>query len=316
MKISVVVPVYGCKAALRQLYERTVRAVSQLTDDFELVLVNDHCPQNSWEVIEELCKTDKRVVGINLSRNFGQIKALTAGLDYCSGDWVVVMDCDLQDRPEEIINLYNKAMEGYDVVFARRKERQDSFMKKAVSAVFYKINDYFSDGNYDPSVCNFSISKKIVIDNYCKLREQNRAFVIFIMRMGFNVTSIDVVHDKRAEGKSSYNFKRRFKLASEIILSQSNKPLLLSIRLGVLISTLSFLFIVFLIIKYFVTKEMLSGWTSLIASIYFIGGLLMINLGVIGVYIGNIFNETKHRPLYIIRDILNGNDSKKEEMEV
>jgi glycosyltransferase involved in cell wall biosynthesis len=309
MKISVIVPVYGCRAALRTLYERVVSSVSKIADDFELILVNDRCPQNSWEVIKELCAEDKRVVGINLARNFGQIKAITAGLDYCSGDWVVVMDCDLQDRPEEIIRLYKKAVdEDYDVVFAKRRQRKDSALKKVMSRAFYKVYNYFSDGCYDPDICNFSISKKKVIENYCRMREENRGFVIFMMWLGFRRTSIDVEHDERFEGRSSYGLKKRFKLASEIILSQSNKPLLFTVKLGVAISLASLIAIICLVINYFVTKQVLTGWTSLIVSIYLIGGLLMVNIGVVGIYVGSIFNESKRRPLYVTDEILNGND--------
>ena len=312
MKISVVVPVYGCRAALRQLYERVVKSVTQITDDFELILVNDRCPQNSWEVIKEICAEDKRVVGLNLARNFGQIKAITAGLDYCSGDWVVVMDCDLQDRPEEIIRLYNKAVEGgYDVVFAKRKQRKDSPIKKAMSRAFYKVYNYFSDGCYDPDVCNFSISKKKVIDNYCRMREQDRGFVIFMMWLGFKRTCIEVEHDERFEGKSSYSLRKRFKLAFEIILSQSNKPLLFTVRLGALISAASLVAIIYFIVRYFITKQVLTGWTSLIVSIYLIGGLLMVNVGVVGIYVGNIFNESKKRPLYVTDEILNAEEKQR-----
>lgn len=312
MKMSVVVPVYGCRAALRQLYERVVKSVTQITDDFELILVNDRCPQNSWEVIKEICAEDKRVVGLNLARNFGQIKAITAGLDYCSGDWVVVMDCDLQDRPEEIIRLYNKAVEGgYDVVFAKRKQRKDSPIKKAMSRAFYKVYNYFSDGCYDPDVCNFSISKKKVIDNYCRMREQDRGFVIFMMWLGFKRTCIEVEHDERFEGKSSYSLRKRFKLAFEIILSQSNKPLLFTVRLGALISAASLIAIIYFIVRYFITKQVLTGWTSLIVSIYLIGGLLMVNVGVVGIYVGNIFNESKKRPLYVTDEILNAEEKQR-----
>lgn len=310
--MSVVVPVYGCRAALRQLYERVVKSVTQITDDFELILVNDRCPQNSWEVIKEICAEDKRVVGLNLARNFGQIKAITAGLDYCNGDWVVVMDCDLQDRPEEIIRLYNKAVEGgYDVVFAKRKQRKDSPIKKAMSRAFYKVYNYFSDGCYDPDVCNFSISKKKVIDNYCRMREQDRGFVIFMMWLGFKRTCIEVEHDERFEGKSSYSLRKRFKLAFEIILSQSNKPLLFTVRLGALISAASLIAIIYFIVRYFITKQVLTGWTSLIVSIYLIGGLLMVNVGVVGIYVGNIFNESKKRPLYVTDEILNAEEKQR-----
>ena len=135
-KISVVIPIYGCKGALVELYERLTKSLKQITNNYEIILVNDNCPQNSWEVIEQITDKDEKVVGIELSRNFGQMKAILAGLDYSTGDYVVVMDCDLQDKPEEIINLYNKINEGYDVVFAKRKNRKDSFFKILVSKMF------------------------------------------------------------------------------------------------------------------------------------------------------------------------------------
>ena len=139
MELSVVIPVYGCKAALHELYERLTDTLAKITDDYEIILVNDSCPQDSWSVIEKICESDKKVVGIDLSRNFGQAKAVTAGLDHSSGEWVVVMDCDLQDKPEEIIKLYNKAQEGYDVVFAKRVDRKDTSIKIFFSKMFYRI---------------------------------------------------------------------------------------------------------------------------------------------------------------------------------
>ena len=161
MDISVVIPVYGCRAALEELHERLQKTLSSMVKEYEIILVNDNCPQNSWEVIQQLCQKDSHVVGIELARNFGQIQAITAGLDYSTGDWVVVMDCDLQDRPEEIINLYNKAIkEEYDVVFARRKSRKDSFSKILVSKLFYKIYSFATDMEYDSTLCNFSISNR------------------------------------------------------------------------------------------------------------------------------------------------------------
>lgn len=309
MEISVVIPVYGCKGAISELHRRLVNSLEKITSKFEIIMVNDCCPQNSWEEIVKLCEQDKRVVGINMARNFGQIKAITAGLDNAKGNWVVVMDCDLQDRPEEIVNLYNKAQEGFDVVFARRVNRHDKCLKKLLSKAFYKVYDYFTDGNMDSTICNFSISKKIVIENYCKMREQNRAFTLFVKWLGFNQTAIDVDHNDRAEGESSYNLRRRFKMAFEIITSQSNKPLRMSISVGAIMSIVSFLFVIYRIIYYFVTGVSITGWTSIIVSIYLVGGLLLMNLGIMGIYIGNIFNEAKGRPLYIMKDYIN----KKEE---
>lgn len=312
MDISVVIPMYGCKAAVRELHQRLVKTLEQITEDFEIIMVNDACPQNSWEVIEEICKEDRRVKGIEMARNFGQIKAITAGLDYSTGDWVVVMDCDLQDRPEEILNLYNKAQEGYDVVFARRANRKDSPLKVFVSKIFYKIYSFASDGNYDPAICNFSISRRVVIDNYCKMRELHRAFVIYVKWLGFRQTAIDVEHNERYEGKSSYNMKKRMKMAGEILTSQSDKLLRFTVSFGFLMTLASFIAIIVLIIRYFY-GNVATGWTSIIATNCLIGGIIIMVVGLVGIYVGNIFMQTKQRPLYVVRQILN--DEKEEEQE-
>ncbi len=310
MDISVVIPVYGCKAALPELHRRLVESVSTITDSFEIILVDDHDSQNSWEEIEKICKKDKRVVGMHMARNFGQIRAITAGLDKSKGDWIVVMDCDLQDRPEAIPDLYAKAQEGFDVVFARREGRKDSFITKFLSRSFYKVYDYFTDGNFDPSICNFSISKRIVIEQYCNMREQNRAFTMFIKWLGFKQTSIDMTADARYEGKSSYNLKRKIRMASEIITSQSNRPLYFSIKVGFIISFLALISIIYLIVRQFVIGDFESGWPSIVASIYFMGGMILSAIGVVGIYIGNIFSEVKKRPLYVISETLNGEEEK------
>lgn len=310
MDISVVIPVYGCRAAIPELHERLCRCLEKLVDEFEIILVDDSCPQNSWEEIEKICREDSRVVGLRLSRNFGQIKAITAGLDQSKGDWIVVMDCDLQDRPEAIEDLYKKAQEGYDVVFARRKDRKDSAITKFCSKFFYKIYDYFTDGNFDNAICNFSISKRVVIDNYCRMREQNRAYTLFIKWLGFKQATIDADADARFEGKSSYNFRRKIKMAFEFITAQSNKPLLFSVKIGFVIALISFIYILTLIIRKLAIGNLNIGWTSVIASIYLVGGILLCAMGVVGIYVGNIFNEAKNRPLYVVAEKLNDNEKK------
>lgn len=309
MDISVVIPVYGCRAALPELHRRLCDSLTKITDKFEIILVDDFCPQNSWEEIQKICKQDSRVVGMHMSRNFGQIRAITAGLDKSKGDWVVVMDCDLQDNPEAIVDLYQKAQEGYDVVFARRKGRKDSAVTKFLSKCFYKVYDYFTDGNFDNAICNFSISKRIVIDNYCRMREQNRAYTLFIKWLGFKQTAIDIDADERFEGKSSYNLHRKMKMAFEVITSQSNKPLMFSVKAGFVIALISLLYIIVLVLRKMIIGNISIGWTSMIASIYLVGGILLCAIGVVGIYVGNIFNETKRRPLYIIEQCLNDNDN-------
>jgi len=307
MEISVVIPVYGCKNGLKPLHERLTASLGAITNDYEIILVNDCCPQNSWEEIRGICERDSRVTGINFSRNFGQIRAITAGLDQSKGDWVVVMDCDLQDRPEDIEILYNKAKEGYDVVFCRREHRKGKLLTKFFSGMFYKAFSYFTDSNYDPQISNFSICRRIVIDNYCKMREQNRAYAIFIRWLGFDSAFVNIEHNDRIEGKSSYSFRRRINLAMEIITAQSNKMLQLSIKIGFAMSLISLIVGVYHIVANWLTETRVNimGWTSMFVSMFFLAGLVLINLGVIGIYIGNIFDEVKSRPLYVIKDILN-----------
>ena len=303
-KISVVIPVYGCRAALPELYRKLTENLQKITENYEIILVNDNCPQNSWEVIEEICSRDERVKGIEFSRNFGQMKAILAGLDYADGDWTVVMDCDLQDRPEEIPNLYAKAIEGYDAVFARRKERKDNKLKVFLANQFYKVYRFATDGNYDGAICNFSIINRKVVDAYCSMREQHRGYVMYINWLGFKRTAIDVEHNDRYEGKSSYTFKKRINMALELLTSQSDKILRLTAGLGFFMSFISFLVIIGLVIYHFVA-DVSVGWTSIIASNFLVGGLIIMVVGMVGVYVGNIFMQTKGRPLYIVRQILN-----------
>jgi len=305
MDISVVIPVYGCRKALNELYERLTNVLSKMTKNYEIILVNDNCPQNSLEVIKEICKKDKKVVGIELSRNFGQMKAILAGLDYSSGEWVVVMDCDLQDRPEEIPNLYKKAQEGYDVVFARRAQRKDSFFKVLVSKIFYKIYSIAADMNYDSSLCNFSICNRKVIDSYCKMREEHRAYVMYIQWLGFKQAVIDVEHNERYEGKSSYNFKKRLKMASDILFSQSDKLLKIIVSFGFIVTFISLLAVIYLVVHYFLNPDTLQGWTSLLAITCLMSGIIISVVGVVGIYVGNIFTQIKERPIYVTREIYN-----------
>lgn len=304
MDYSVVIPVYGCRNALPELHKRLTDTLTQITKDYEIILVNDGCPQNSWEVIEELCKSDGHVKGIELSRNFGQMKAILAGLDYCTGEWITVMDCDLQDRPEDILRMYEKAKEGYDVVFARRTKRRDPFFKSLVSKLFYKIYDFATNGNYDGALCNFSVVKSDVIKNYCKMREQHRGYVMYLNWLGYRRAVVDVERDPRFEGKSSYTLKKRIQMAFELITSQSDKILRLTVGIGFIMTLISLIAIIVIIVQYF-TIHVSPGWTSIVVSNFLIGGLMIMTIGIVGIYVGNIFMQTKGRPLYVVRQILN-----------
>lgn len=304
MDLSVVIPVYGCPEALPELHRRLTEVLRSLSASYEIILVNDGCPRNSWQQIEALCAQDPHVVGVELSRNFGQIKALTAGLDQSRGDRVVVMDCDLQDRPEEIPNLLHKAEEGYDVVFACRRARHDPPLKVLLSRIFYKVYSLAAEVPYDPALCNFSVSRRRVIDSYCSMRETHRAFVMYIQWLGFRTATLEVEHNDRFAGRSGYDLKKRLRLAAEILTSQSDKLLKLMVWTGFFIAGLSLLAVFINVVRYFV-MHIQPGYSSLISAIFLMGGLEIAATGVAGIYIGNIFMEVKKRPLYVVRTILN-----------
>ncbi len=311
MLISVVIPVYSCRKALPELHRRLSESLSTITDRYEIIYVNDACPQDSWSEISRICDEDNHAVGIEMARNFGQMKAILAGLDHSCGEYIVVMDCDLQDRPEEIVRMYDKIQEDYDIVFARRADRKDGKFKVLVSRMFYKVYEYASDTKYDGTISNFSMVRRRVIDYYCQMREQSRSYVIYLKWLGFRQAYIDVEHDERFEGKSSYTFKKRLNMAIDILTSQSDKILRMTVKLGFLITLLSILAVIFLTVQYY-TIKVAPGWTSTIAVNCLICGILLISNGVVGTYVGNIFMQTKERPLYVIRQIKNDSSSKTE----
>ncbi|WP_181348030.1 glycosyltransferase family 2 protein [Thalassobacillus sp. CUG 92003] len=303
--ISVVVPVYGCQSCLRELCERLRTTIARIPARYEILLINDASPDHAWETIVQLCEEDEQVKGIDLARNFGQHYAITAGLDHTSGDWVVVMDCDLQDRPEEIATLFNIAQQGYEVVFAKRVFRQDKLNKRLLSKLFYRVYDYFTGTSSDHTVANFSMAEKKVIEGFRQMKEQNRLYPLFLQWMGYKTASIAVEHNGRSEGVSSYNLKKLVTLATDTIIAQSNKPLRLSIQFGFFISLGSFLYGLYLFTRYFFMDYHVEGWTSVMVSMYFIAGLMFFNFGILGLYIGKVFDEAKARPLYLIREQLN-----------
>ena len=298
--ISIVIPVYKAEECLHELYRRLSCSVSSVTEDFELILVEDCGGDKSWEIINELASKDARVKGIQFSRNFGQHYGITAGLDHCDGDWVVVMDCDLQDRPEEVPRLYAKAQEGYDIVLARRGQRNDPPLKRITSLLFYKFFRYLADIDYDGEVGNFRIMSRKVVDSFRIMREQLRFFGGLVSWMGYSTASIGVQHDERFAGKTAYTFRKLWKLAIETIIAYSDKPLRLAIRFGFLISTMAFAYGAYIIYRGLMHGVPIPGWTSLIVSLYFLGGIIISILGIMGVYLGKTFDEVKRRPLYLI----------------
>jgi len=299
--ISIVVPVYGSDSTLVKLYERVAAAVAQIPASFELIFVDDCGPGHPWDLINEIAQRDSRVIGLKLSRNFGQHSAIMAGADAARGNWLVIMDCDLQDRPEEIPRLWAKAQEGHDVVVGCRVERQDSLLKRLTSQAFHWLFDYMAEQETDASQANFGIFSRKVIDVVKTLKEQPRIFLLLVRWAGFKVESIDIKHDMRTEGKSSYNFSRKLSLATNAIVSYSNKPLKLCIQFGFFMAFTAFCFGLWFLGRYFLFNYTVAGWTSVMVSLYFLSGILLFGMGILGIYIGRIFNQVKERPLYIVK---------------
>lgn len=297
--ISVVIPVYGSIDTLPELHERIVVTLEKITRNFELILVNDASPGNAWEAIRALVKKDARVRGLNLSRNFGQYPALTAGLRASRGEWIVVMDCDLQDQPEEIVQMYAKAQEGYAVVVGSRQMRHDTFLRRLFSRLFYATLSYLTGRAQDRSVANFGIYHRRVIDAVLSLPERMRYFSVMVRWVGFKTATVPVIHSKRQGGKSGYSFTKLLKLAVDIFLAHTEGPLRLIVKVGVVVTLCSGLYLTLLIIKNF-TAIPATPTQVLFGSLWLMFGLFTIMLGIIALYLGKTFDEVKGRPIYII----------------
>ncbi len=298
MLLSIISPVYRAENTLDQLVSRIQASIPE--GEYEIILVDDASPDNSWHKIEQLVEVHPEVRGIKLSRNFGQHYAITAGLDAAKGDWVVVMDCDLQDRPEEIPNLLAKAKEGFDVVLARRIDRQDNFFKRLSSKIFYRTLAWLTGSEQDETIGNFGLYHKKVIAEIIKMRESIRYFPTMVKWVGFKQSTIDVVHAGREEGTSNYNFKRLFNLALDIMLAYSDKPIRLVVKVGMLVAVSGFVFAFYTLYKYLSGEIIVAGYASLIISIWVLTGILLVTLGMVGLYVGKTFEGVKNRPIYII----------------
>lgn len=303
--ISVVIPVYRAERIVPVLCKRLVATLSQLGRSYEIILIDDRSPDASWEIMCQMAKDYPSIVAVRLSRNFGQHYAITAGLELATGDWTIIMDCDLQDQPEEIPHLLQAGEQGYDVVLARRKMRRGISGKRLFSRLFYWTLNLLSDYHIDPAVGSFRIMRRPVVQAYCGMRETARLFGGMVEWLGFETTSVEVEHAARFEGRSSYDLWSLTRLALDGICSFSNRPLYFSIGAGVLMSCLAGAFGASLIIRYLVHPHIgVPGWLSLITLTTFMGGLILLNLGVLGLYVGRIYDQTKGRPLYVVDRIV------------
>lgn len=306
--ISIVSPVYRAEEIVHELVSRLVAELSTITENFEIILVNDCSPDKSWDKMVEESKKDSRVKSVNLSRNFGQHYAISAGLSLVKGEWTVVMDCDLQDDPKEIPSLFAEAQKGFDVVFAKRQYRVDGFFKKLSSTLFHICYRYFSGIKTDKTIANFGIYNKKVIQEFNRMPEKARSFPSLVSYLGFKTTAIPVKHGARFAGETSYTLAKLIHLSFNVTIANSNKPLKLAVEWGFVLAGLSFLLAVYNLVAYNVGLIQVPGFTTTVFSIWFVGGLLLAMLGVVGLYVGKIFDQVKGRQLFIISEKVNFED--------
>lgn len=303
VQLTIITPVYGCANCLNELVAGIYQSMEEIKcQSFEILLVDDRAPDNPWPQILELSKKHEEVKGIRLSRNFGQHAAIQAGLRAATGNWVIVMDCDLQDQPSEIPKLYYKALEGYDIVLAQRLVRKDSWFKSKSSKWFYSTLSYLTETEIDPSVANFGIYHQKVIAAILSMGDYVRFFPSMASWVGFQKTSIPIDHANRPSGKSSYNLKSLLKLGLSVIISFSDKPLRIVVKFGFIITSLVLFAALFTLIRFLYGGIEVLGYTSLILSIWFLGGIVISLLGIVGLYLGKSFDQVKNRPVFIISE--------------
>ena len=304
--ISVVAPIFNESELINEFTKQVTTELEKIHPDYELIFVDDGSTDNSWEIIQELVRRESRILGIKFSKNFGHHYAITAGLNNSNGEWTIVMDSDLQDRPQVIPKLIDKALEGYDVVFVSRVDRPESLVYKVTQKMFYSTLNLLSGLKLDSTQANFSVLNRKVVEAFKQFPEQARFYGSTVKWLGFKRTSIKAQHGIRYSGSPSYTFKKRLTLASDIILSFSDRPLKFAIGLGTGISTLSVLVGGWILLRSLIGNYAVQGWSSLIVTIFFSTGVILIILGINGIYLSKIFNEVKSRPLYIIESIFKG----------
>lgn len=307
--LSVVSPVYGCEGCLEDLVLRVRSATAAAGMTLELLLVDDGSPDRSWDRIKEQASLYPEVRGLRLSRNFGQHYAIAAGIENARGELVAVMDCDLQDLPEELPRLVAAVRAGNDVAFAQRSERQDSAFKRLGSYAFYFLLSYLTDVRQDHSTANFGVFTRKVINIVNQMPESDRFFPLMVKWTGFQTALVPVRHAERLAGDSGYSLRKLVRLAVNVVLSYSDKPLRLVIKLGLAFSGVALLITALSVYRYSVGDVAVAGFTSVVASIWLLGGITIFCIGVTGLYLGRLFNDAKGRPYYILSEQINAPDS-------
>lgn len=309
MKISIIAPIYNEQETIQELYSRLINALQKDFTEFmyEIILVDDGSSDRSAYLLQKLSETDECLKSIIFSRNFGHHIAISAGLDHATGDYVVIMDGDLQDQPESIKVLYDKLQEGFDVVYAERLNKKFGFFKRACSSLFIRFMKSLMQEKIEINTTIFRIMTRQVVAEVKQLRENQRYLVGVIGWVGFKHTSVPVEHGIRKYGTTKYSFFKQLKLACNALFSFSEYPLRLITFLGFVFMCLSFILVSYLVVRYFFQSVSVQGWTSLIATVLFMGGVQLLVLGIMGEYLGRLYIEIKSRPLYVVRHFFNKN---------
>jgi polyisoprenyl-phosphate glycosyltransferase len=300
--LSIISPVYGCERCLEDLVDRIAAALSNRSEPFEVILVDDASPDGAWARITELAVGRPWLRGLRLSRNFGQHAAISAGLREARGDCVVVMDCDLQDRPEEIPALLAALGGGIEIALAQRVERRDSLPKRFSSWSFYKVLGWLTGVPYDHTTANFGAYTRKVIDIVNAMPEADRFFPLMIRWTGHRAAFVEVDHAQRGHGRSSYNARQLLKLALNVALSYSDKPLRMVVAMGLAFAGLALFVVVFSVYRYWLGDVQVAGFTGIVASVWLIGSAILSSVGILGLYLGRLFNDSKRRPHFVIAE--------------
>lgn len=296
---------YNEEEVIHESYKRLTKVMKSTNESYELIFVNDGSRDKTLELAEELCQKDKCLKVINFSRNFGHQIAVTAGMEYSSGQAVVIIDADLQDPPEVILQMIAKWKEGYDVVYGRRLKRKgETFFKKITAKLFYRFLDSMTSVTMPVDTGDFRLIDRKVCDTMNSLTEKNRYVRGLVSWVGYKQTAVEYVREERFAGETKYPLKKMLKLAADAIMSFSYKPLKIAGLVGTLLSVFSFIYLIVIIWQRLFTNTTVTGWASILAVMLFFNGVTLILHSVTGEYIGRIYEETKNRPLYIVRDTI------------
>lgn len=306
VELSVIVTIYNAEKIIPELIQRLQNAAMQVSNHYELIFIEDRGKDASWKLLKEYAKNDKHIKVARMVRNFGQHSAITAGLHLATGAYFIIMDGDLQDEPETIPVLYNEIKQTEkEVIYVKRMNRKHDTSKKLSSLFFHKVFRALSGIKTDPDVGAFCIATKLVRESFCRFGEVNKYIGGIFYWMNFDHGYLEVEHAARKEGKSNYTFGKLLKLAFSGIIGFSNKPLNIAIYLGFISSFSSLIMGAYFLIQKIFFKISVLGFTSIIVSIFFVGGLILFVLGIIGQYIGQIYEQTKRRPEFLLQEKIN-----------